>query len=294
MDDLEPVPANDLPAGGQEEVPAHDIPAGVAQSGSGGEEVPAADLPEAMGGTPGTSSVGAAFEGVAKGLAGPVATGAELALSKLGVPGLSAVEQTQREAEHPLVEGAGQAVGLVVPAIITGGASAELRGAAEAGSLGLEAAGGAGALSKAAGYTLPGVLGGVGNKAAQAAAKSLEIGKAGQMAIKLGLEGGLFKVSDNASKMILGQTDPEAPVASLLAGIGASALLGGGLGFVGGKAGAKLQEMAEGKAGQTASKWLADLGSRFNLIDKHGGMEGTTEAGAEQAQHLYDTVSAAV
>lgn len=268
MDDLEPVPQEDLPeAPAGAEVPHHDLPADA--------EVPASDLPKDMAAQPQgeTSTLGAAAEGLAKGIAGPVATAAELGLSKLGVPGLSAAEQTQRQEQHPYAEGAAEATGLIGSAFVpflgeyTLGSKIAMGGAK-----GLEAA----------------------NLAAKALGKSEAIGKVGATAIKLGIEGGLFHLSDNASKMILGQTDPNAPVASFLAGTPAAVLLGGGLGVVAGKAAGKLQEIANSATANKASQWLADLGSRFDLLSKHGGMEGTTEAGADQAQHLYDTVKSAI
>ncbi len=258
MDDLEPVPANDLP---EEEVPAHDIP----DHAVANAEVPASDLPAELGGREESSAVGAAVEGLAKGVAGPLATAAELGLSKLGVPGLSAEEQTQRQEEHPYIHGGFEAAGLLGSTLVP--------------FLGE--------------YTLGAKIAAAG-KAASAVSKSAEIGKVGQAAIRMGLEGGLFHLSDNVSKMILGQTNPEEPVSSLLAGMPAAVLLGGGLGMVGSKAGSKLSDMARGKAASKASQWLADLGSRFDLLSKHGGIEGTTEAAADQAQHLFDTVSSAV
>ena len=248
------VPEDDLPDAVGSEVPEEDLP-----------EVPQHDLPAASASpdleaySGGAQQAIAGVEGLAKGIAGPLATWAEtkMGVSPEGIAG--------RAEANPWTHGAAEAVGLVGAPFIPGLGEVSLGSRVAA----------------------------VG-KGAQAAAKAMEVGKVGQAAIRMGIEGGVFHLSDNASKMILGQTDPEAPVSSFLAGTGAATLLGSGLGALGGKAAVKLEEMASGKAANRVSQWLADLGSRFDLLSKHGGLEGTTEAAAEQAQHLYDTVNAAV
>lgn len=128
------------------------------------------------------------------------------------------------------------------------------------------------------------------SKAAGALAKTEKLGQAAQAAIKLGIEGGLFHLGDNASKMILGQTDPEEPVAALVSGMPAAVLLGGGLGVVGSKAGSKLQELASSKSASKVSQWLADFGGRFEFLNKNRDVVGSA---TEEAQHLYETMSAA-
>src|SRR5665213_1467159 len=219
---------------------------------------------------PQTSTLGAGIEGLAKGVAGPLATGAELGLSKLGVPGLSAEEQTARQEQHPYVEGAGEVAGLVGGAFIPGLGEYTLGSkVAEGGALGLKGA----------------------NLAAQALGKSEAIGKIGATAIKLGIEGGLFHLSDNASKMILGQTDPTAPVSSFLAGTPAAVLMGGGLGVVGGKIGSKLEQIAASKTASNGAQFLADLGNTFDFFTKN---PDPVTAATGEAQHLLDTVSSSV
>lgn len=259
---LQVVPDEDLPETApptaQTEVPGGDLP-----------EVPENDLPSTTMGTPSeptTSTLGATIEGGLKGIAGPLAPAAELGLSKLGVPYLSAEEQTQRAEEHPVASGVAEATTLLGSSFIP-------------------------VLGE---YTLGSKIAQVGGAAA-ATAKALEVGKVGQTALKLAIEGGVFHTADNVSKMILGQTDPDAPVASFLAGTPTAMLFGGGLGYIGGKAANKLQDIAKGKSAAAASDWLANFGSRYGVRSKasEAGVD-IGQAAADEAQHLYDASSAAV
>lgn len=79
----------------------------------------------------------AGVEGLAEGLLGPIATGAEEALSQAGVPGLSAPERLKREEFNPYTRGAAEAAGFIGPAIATLGGSAALKGAAKLTQAGL-------------------------------------------------------------------------------------------------------------------------------------------------------------
>lgn len=236
-------------------VPADDLP----ESPSLGGEVPESDLPGAPEPDQGeTSTVGASLEGVAKGVAGPLATAAELGLSKLGVPNLTAEDQAARETQHPYAEGVWQAVGLVGGALIPGLGEY---------SLGAKIAEGA-----------------------NAAAKAAEFGKVGSVALKGAIEAGLFQASDEGSKYLLGESDPEAPVSSALAHIGGAALLGSAGGVLLGAAGSKLQSLAEGKTASKASQFLADLGNRFDFLTKNKDIPG---AATEEASNLFDAVNTA-
>lgn len=248
-----------IEASPQEQPPQDRAPASSDDSDLGITPVSAANDDSDLGITPAQKPPGeydtigqqaaAGLEGIAKGVAGPLATYAEKHI--LGVP----EEDIAGRAEaNPWTHGIGEATGMV-GSMLTGYGEAALVA-----------------------------------KAANAATKSLEIGKVAQGAIKLGMEAGLFHMGDNASDMILDKTDPEAPVAALLAGIPASVILGGTLGAVGSKAGAKLQEIANGKAASKASQWLADFGSRFEFLNKNKDVVG---AATEEAQHLFDTVSSA-
>lgn len=266
------------------EVPPEDLPPEAAQSSAPaptpGAEVPSEDLPEDPTTAPvvpdsgkydsGIEQVKAGLEGAAKGVAGPLATYAETNLL-----GVDPKDIEGRAEANPWTHGLSEAAGFIGPAIATLGASAE-------------ASAGAGAISTLAKYgTLPGLMG----EASNAIAKTTELGKVGSTALKLAIEGGLFKASDNASKMILGETDPEAPVAAVMAGIPISMLLGGALGAVGGKASQKLQELASGKASGRLSQALVDFGNRFDFLSKNKDVVG---AATEEAQHLHDTVAGAI
>lgn len=178
---------------------------------------------------------GTIAEGLAQGIAGPLATGAELGLSKLGVPGLSAEEQAGRRATNPVEFQGAQAAGLI-GGLLTGTGEASL------------IAKGVGAIPK------------IGQVAADAGALT----KVGSAAIKGAMEMGLIQGGDEISKAMLGQGDPEHPVSAALSNMGASALLGatsGGVLNAGGQAASKgLQHLQETKAGTRALSFLAGLG----------------------------------
>src|ERR1019366_5705689 len=57
--------------------------------------------------------IGAGLEGVAQGVAGPLATLAEQGLSKLGVPGLTDEDIAGRQEANPITHGLGEAAGLI-------------------------------------------------------------------------------------------------------------------------------------------------------------------------------------
>lgn len=136
----------------------------------------------------------AGLEGVARGVAGPLATASELAL---GVP---EKDIRGRAEANPVTHGVGEAAGLV-GGMFTGAGEGAL--AAKAGELGSKALGlgaeGAGALAK------------IGEHAATAA-----------------IENGFIQGSDETSKMLL--HDPDQSAQSAIANVGLSGLLGGGLG----------------------------------------------------------------
>lgn len=228
--------------------------------------------------TPG-QQLGGTAEALARGFAGPLATGAELALSKAGIPGLSAEDQAGREeAMGPIAHGLAETAGLV------GGA---LTGVGEAGLIG-----------SAAEHLLP-------------AGVSLA-GKVGAGLLKGFVENGLIQGGDELSKAMLGQGDPEAPVASALADMGAAGLIGAAAGGVFGGVGAKLRSLGEAKAGTTARNEIANLGSRWKwnqqnpelldavtqeLTDFHGSTADASEAlrgGGGLKEQAIDKLSQAV
>jgi hypothetical protein len=188
--------------------------------------------------------IGAGLEGIAKGAAGPVATAAELGLSKLGVPGLSAEEQTSRAEDFPITHGAGEAVGLVGAPFIPGLGEWSLA-------------------TKAA-------------EAANIAAKTAELGKFGSAGIKLATEGGLFGLSNNLDKAMLGQGDPEHPVAAALADMAAGGLggvvLGGAAHGLGAGAKAASKFVTDSAFGQKAGQFLSDLGNQLKFNKENPNM----------------------
>lgn len=150
------------------------------------------DQPEDKYSTPG-QQLGTVAEGLAQGVAGPLATGAELGLSKLGVPGMSAEDIAGRAEANPAEHGLAEAAGI-------------------AGSL-MTGVGEAGLIAKGAKAVLPEAL--------------PILGEFGSAAVKGAIEAGLIQGGDEASKAMLGQGDPEHPVSAALTNMGASALLGG-------------------------------------------------------------------
>lgn len=136
-------------------------------------------------------------EGAAKGLAGPLATGAEELLSLAGVPGISATDRRGREEANPITHGLTEAGGFV-GGLFTGASEASLLGhAGEAANAALKL-GGEGAS--------------IGSRLASGAAKAAT-------------EMGLYQAGDEASKVI--NQDPNQTVASAIYDVGLSAALGG-------------------------------------------------------------------
>lgn len=90
--------------------------------------------------------------------------------------------------------------------------------------------------------------------------------KVGAYAIKGAIDMGLIQGADEISKAMLGQGDPQAPVAAALSNVGASMLLGfgtGGLfsaGLVG--AGSALKAMEAARLGTKLEKFLVEVGQK--------------------------------
>lgn len=253
------VPASDLPQNQQpqgQEVPSSDLP-------QQAMEVPSEDIPNQPGPDSLGREIGAGVEGVAQGFAGPIATAAELGLSKLGVPGLSAEEIAQRQKDFPLIHGVGEAAGLI------GG---QFTGIGELGliSKGLE-----------------------GLKAAENAARWSKIGSA---AIKASLEGAAISASDEATKGLLGQGDPAHPVASVIAHIGS----GGAWGLLGGALAESLinpvasarkfaaNELANAKIGEKALEIKTGLGKALSSTPEELLNPETTQNLSPLARHAFN------
>lgn len=195
-------------------------------------------LEEEKYGTTGQQAI-AALEGLAKGVAGPLAP-----LVETKVLGVKPEAITAREELHPWTHGLAQTAGLV---------GSMLTGVGEAGLIlkGAEAAVGATKLGKAALAVSE-----LGPQVPSAAAK------VGAAALKGAIEMGMFQGSDEISKAILGHADPETPVASAIAHMGAAGVLGGAFGGVFGAAGIGFARLAETKMAVEAKKALEELGAR--------------------------------
>lgn len=162
-----------------------------------------------------------AVEGAGEGFAGPLGPIIENELSSMGVPGLTKEDQAGRAETNPLTHGAAEAGGLY------GGLAT---GVGEAGLI------------------------------AKAVPEFAAAGKVGSAILKGALENGLIQSGSELSKAILGQGDPETPVASALAHIGAAGLFGGITSGVFKGTGASLRVIDNAKAGTKMQDFLAGIG----------------------------------
>lgn len=180
-------------------------------------------LKEAKYGTTGQKVIGG-LEQVAKGVAGPVATAAEL-IAGVDPEGIRGREETKGSTEKMIEQG----IGLVGSAFIPGGQAKVL---SAAGKVGAEALG----IGKAAT-----TLGKIGSAAAQAA-----------------VENAVFQAGDEVSKRMLG--DPDQTLGSAAANVGLAGLIGGG---VGGGVGS-VSPLWEATLGPKAENFLRSITNRAN------------------------------
>lgn len=175
-----------------------------------------------------------AAEGVAEGLAGPLAPMAETSL------GIATPEDIQgRSEENPKIKTASEIGGLLAPALVSGGASLAARvgikGAAEL----------LPAINAASKFTQAGLLEKVGAGAAEGlglAGKSGFIAKAAEGAIKGAVETGIVQGGKELSEAYLG--DPSQVADHAIADMGLSFVLGGVFGGAFGAAASKLARKA--------------------------------------------------
>lgn len=172
-------------------------------------------------------------EGLASGLvSAPVTLLAERGLNKLGVPGLSDEDIKGRQEANPIEHGVAEATGFGA-GLFTGGSEAAL-------------------------------LANVGERLAPAA-----LGKIGGAAFRGLVEQMGYQGGDEISKAMLGQGDPNEPVSSALAHIGAAGLMGAATGgiFGGISTGASkgLQAVENAKLGTNAQSFLSGIGAASEL-----------------------------
>lgn len=112
----------------------------------------------------------------------------------------------------------------------------------------------------------PGLIAGFGEGLVPIAAEATAMSKIGSHALRGAIETGIFQGGDEISKAMLGTGDPETPVASALAHMGAAALLGGGLGGVFGGISAASSALGTTKYAKMAGEALEDLGKRMSIL----------------------------
>lgn len=181
-------------------------------------------------GTPGQQAI-AGIEGVTKGFAGPLATGAE---RFVGVP---AEDIAGREEANPWTHGIGQAAG-IGGSLLTGYGEAALIG--KAGAAAAEAAN----LGKIGSIALKGAIEGGLFQGGDEISKSI----LGQSDPEAPVSSALVHMG--ASGLLGGAF-----------GVGLSSI---------GKAGGKLNDIVQAKTGTNAAQFLADLGNRFDFLHKSG------------------------
>lgn len=201
----------------------------------------------------------AGAEGFAQGVAGPLAPATErmLGVSEEGIRGRAEV--------NPTTHLAGEVAGLVAPALLTGGESAALRGAAELTQ---------GALLSKAGQA-------VAKKILAQDAKSTLVSRIGSTAAQGALENMLLTGSDEVSKMVL--EDPNQSVETALTNIGLSGAIGGTLGGSVGAVSGLWKAANASKAGRV----IEDFKAR---IKQHVANPEPTQAVTEELTNYYNSV----
>jgi hypothetical protein len=185
-------------------------------------------------------------EALGQGAIGPLATGAEAGLTKLGVPGLTPEEQEARAKANPLEHYGSELAGFVGAAIATRGLSAKASLAGVVGRVGEAAVAGAAKLAAPI--------------AAKIGISAPIISKIASAGIRTGAEMAALQASDEVSKAI--NADPNQSIGSAAANIGWSGLYGVGGGAALGGLGALARGAIE-KSG--ASKIIDDAKARYNF-----------------------------
>lgn len=171
----------------------------------------------------------AGVEGVAKGIAGPLAP-----LAQVHVLGMNPEDIRLRAETNPITHGVGEAVGLGA-GLITGTGEAALMG--KAGTLAMEAAG-------------------LGGKALETASLGYKVGSA---AVQQAAEMAVYQGGDEVAKVIL--KDPNSSVESAMANIGLAAALGGATGAA---LEGTVKPLWNATAGPKVSEFLTGLKDHLN------------------------------
>ncbi len=178
-------------------------------------------------------------EGAAQGFAGPIATAAELGLSKLGVPNITAEDQKARQERHP-VEHAVAEMATLAAGLATGIGEAGI----------------------------------IANQAAHIA-EYARMSQKGAAIFKGVMTNGLIAANDDISKILLGQGNPEDGGSNYIAHVGLSGLIGGATGLLGVPARNYVErgaeKLAEAKIGDKMANFLAGIASEANPSPEKSG-----------------------
>lgn len=225
------------------------------------EVVPASKLLEGSApneekyGTPGQQAL-TAVEGAAQGAVGFVAPLVEKGLSNLGIPGLTEEDIKGRAETNPLTHGTTVTGGFIGSNFIPGVGQAKLI-----------------------------------NSVAHAVPEALMLGKVASGVLKGAIQGGLFQVSDELTKSLTGQSDPNHAIASGLANTGASMLLGSAFGgsasALSGVASKRLEQLAESKLVSKGNQFLQDFGEHWQQLTGGGEPEKATTLGGKLAALVH-------
>jgi hypothetical protein len=168
-----------------------------------------------------------AVEGIAKGIAGPVATGLEKNVLKVSPEDIKG-----RAEANPIAHGIGEAAGLGLGMLTGTGEAAVMEKAGEAAA-----------------------------KAAGLAAPATTMAKIGSMAVKQAAEMAVLQSGDEASKMLL--HDPDQSAQSAMANVGLASVLGGGFGAAFGA----VNPLWNVTIGHNTNEFLGALSSKLGGIE---------------------------
>lgn len=132
-------------------------------------------------------------------------------------------------------------------------------------------------------------------KAAEAVAKTAELGKLGSAVIKGAISNGIIQGGDEVSKWMLGQGDPQESVGAKLAHVGAAGLFGGLMGGGGklaaGAAKQGLKEIADKQFGQKAEYFLNGVASVVNPVEEEPILSGVSKKAYLDGQKFFKAVT---